>query len=154
MSGKEKYPVVPGKWEIPYIHSAGKFTTQFFNRLKEKQIMGSKCSKCNRTLMPPRSFCEKCFAPITEWIELPDSGTIQTFTICYDKFTGLPDPPYALATIRLEGADTDLMHLIGGLDLSDLSAALEKIKVGAKVRAVWSEERKGSILDIMYFEPI
>ncbi len=154
MSGKEEYPVVFGKWEIPYIHSAGRFSTQFFNMLKEKRIMGSRCSKCNRVLMPPRSFCEKCFVPVTEWVELPDSGVIQTFTICYEKFTGLPDPPYALATIRLDGADTGLMHLIGGVDLSDLNSALEKIRVGARVRAVWSDERKGSIFDIKYFEPI
>ena len=152
---KEEYLVIPGKWEIPYRHSAGKFATRFFKELKEnKHIMGVKCPKCRRVLLPPRAFCERCFVPLEEWVEVNDTGTIITFTICYEKFTGLPDPPYAVLEIRLDGADTDILHLAGGIDLSDPEKAVKKIKVGAKVKAKWSEKRTGSILDIEYFEPI
>ena len=152
---KEEYLIIPGKWEIPYRHSAGKFATKFFMELKEnKRIMGVKCPKCKRVLLPPRAFCERCFVPLEEWVEVSDTGTIITFTICYEKFTGLPDPPYAVLEIRLDGADTDILHLVGGVDLSDPEKAVEKVKVGARVKAKWREERTGSILDIEYFEPI
>ena len=152
---KEEYLIIPGKWEIPYRHSAGKFATKFFKELKEnKRIMGVKCPKCRKVLLPPRAFCERCFVPLEEWTEVSDTGTIQTFTICYEKFTGLPDPPYAVLEIRLDGADTDILHLGGGVDLSDPEKAIEQIKVGARVKAKWRKERTGSILDIEYFEPM
>jgi len=152
MGENEEYLIIPGKWEIPYRHSAGKFATRFFNELKNGKIMGVKCSKCGRVLIPPRSFCERCFTPIEEWVEVKDTGVIETFTICYEKFTGLPDPPYTVAVIKLDGADTGMMHFIGGVDLSDPKKAIEKIKVGARVKAKWRAERTGSILDIEYFE--
>ena len=152
---EEEYLIISGKWEISYSHSAGKFATRFFKELKEnRSIMGVKCPKCKRVLLPPRAFCERCFVPLEDWVEVGDEGSIVTFTICYEKFTGLPDPPYAVLEIRLDGADTDILHLAGGVDLSDPEKAVETIKVGARVKAKWREERTGSILDIEYFEPL
>jgi uncharacterized OB-fold protein len=30
-----------------------------------------------------------------EWVKVGTEGTIQAFTVAYEKFEGLPDPPYA-----------------------------------------------------------
>jgi hypothetical protein len=67
---------------------------------------------------------------------------------------GLPTPPYAIALIKLDGADTAMAHLLGEVDLSDAQAIGRKIKVGMRVRASFKENRNGSILDIEYFRPI
>ena len=56
------------------------------------------------------------------------------------------EPPYAYGVIKLDGASTGIVHLIGGVDLN-------KIKVGMKMEPVFKEKREGSILDIDYFKP-
>lgn len=51
-----------------------------------------------------------------------------------------------IALIRLEGADSLFVHCLGDHTQAHL-------KEGQPVAAVWREQRKGSILDIIYFKP-
>ncbi|MCL5935421.1 MAG: OB-fold domain-containing protein, partial [Firmicutes bacterium] len=74
--------------------------------------------------------------------------------VCYQKFLGAPEPPWASGLVRLDGADTAMLHFIGGVDLTDINKARELIKIGTRVRAVWNEERKGIITDIRHFKPV
>jgi uncharacterized OB-fold protein len=46
----------------------------------------------------------------------------------------------------LDGASTGLVHLLGEIDLNDIS-------VGLRVKAVFREVREGNYLDIKYFKP-
>ena len=55
--------------------------------------------------------------------------------------------PFAWALIRLDGADTALLH---GVDAGRSDAMI----TGMRVRARWAEERTGSITDIACFEPV
>jgi uncharacterized OB-fold protein len=151
---KEVFLEFPGRWDIPYVHSAGRAATKFFTELKNKKIVGTKCPKCSRVLIPPRSFCERCFVPTTDWVEVKDTGVITTFTICYVQFTGLPKPPYALGGVKLEGADTSLFWFIGGVPLGNQKEDYKKMPIGSRAKAVWNEERKGAMSDIKYFKPI
>ena len=57
-------------------------------------------------LVPPRAFSDQNLAPTTDWVELGSQGVIETFTIVYEGFKGLPDPPYAFGFVCLDGADT------------------------------------------------
>jgi len=52
--------------------------------------------------------------------------------------------PFAFALIKLDGADTAMLHMISDCDESDLG-------VGKKVLPVWSENPTESITDINYF---
>ena len=56
----------------------------------------------------------------------------------------LPGAP-AFALIRLDGASHALLHHLGD--------GAERLGPGARVRAVWREERTGSITDIVHFAP-
>ena len=62
--------------------------------------------------------------------------------------------PFISAQIRLDGSDTGFTHQIAGIDLSDFDKLREIVKLGGRVKAVWSKEKKGNILDIAYFEPV
>ncbi len=153
-SEQEKPLTVDARWDIPYRHTAGQAASRFLRELKEsKRIMGVRCPSCQRVLVPPRSFCERCFVPIDEWVEVKDTGILTSFTITYAQFTSLPPPPYCVGLIKLDGADTGLMHYVGGVDLQDLEAARKAISVGMRLQAVWREEREGKISDIEYFRP-
>jgi uncharacterized OB-fold protein len=63
-------------------------------------------------------------------------------------------PPFIGALIRLDGTDSNFLHLIGGIDLSDAEYVRRTIKNGMRVTVVWNAEKKGHILDIKYFKPL
>lgn len=122
---------IPGKWEINYLYSAGVTASKFFSALREgNYFLATKCAKCHLVYLPPRSFCEKCFVKISEWLPLGLQGTVETFTIVQEKFEGFPDPPYAVAYVKIDGADTAMVNFLQGIDLSDPGEALKKLRAG------------------------
>ena len=148
-AGKEHAFVVEGKMALPYQYFAGTVGSKFLVALRdEKKILGMKCETCNKVFIPPRATCERCFSDLTgNWIELSDTGVVTGFTVIrYNEPYQPKEPPYVLALIKLDGADTPLAHL---LECGDTANAM----VGMKVKAVFAEERIGSVLDISYFEP-
>ena len=155
MTSQQEEPlIIDGRWDIPYRHTAGRAATRFFRELKDnKRIVGVRCPSCRRVLVPPRGFCERCFVPVDDFVAVGDKGTLTTFTIVYAHFTSLPPPPYCVGIIKLDGADTGLIHYIGGVDLQDMEAAKKAISVGMRLQAIWRDEREGKITDIECFRP-
>jgi hypothetical protein len=148
---KEDLIFIPQRWDIKFRHAAGETASAFFNAIMQrKEILGKKCPECKRVLLPPRSFCERCFVETDKWVKVGREGKIQSFTIVYEKFEGLPDPPYAIAYVLLDGASTAMVNFVKGLDLSDLNQAIKKIRIGAKVKVVFKKKRKGRITDFWY----
>jgi len=156
MGGKEESAVLEGRIELPYRWVMGPSATRFFRELKDnRRIMGTRCPKCKRVLVPARGFCPRCFVETTDWVEVSDKGRLRTYCITYYSFPGQPrEPPYAVGIIDLDGADTGMTHYVGGVDLSDVEKAAREIRVGMRVQAVWKEKREGNIHDIEYFKPI
>ncbi|MHA1210339.1 MAG: Zn-ribbon domain-containing OB-fold protein, partial [Candidatus Freyarchaeota archaeon] len=96
----------------------------------------------------PRRYCGKCLSETSEWVEVGDKGTLVAYTVRYSSSPNLPkEPPLAYGIIKLDGADTNIVHILGEVDL-------DAIKPGMRVQAVFKEEREGSILDIDHFKPI
>ena len=140
---------VPGKLEIPYRYFAGAFCSQWFRALRDrKKILGCRCPSCRKVFVPPRGNCERCLTKIDEWVELPGTGQVESFTVVrYAEPFQPKRPPYVLAAIRLDGADTSLVHLLGGI-------APEQVQIGLAVEPVFAQERKGRITDIVHFRPL
>ena len=147
----EKEFVVRGKIEQEYSWSAGIAGSRFLQELKENgRIVGTKCSFCKRTVLPPRIFCEKCFNKMEEWEVLSDEGTVYTFCISNVGIQAEKlEKPVIVAIINIDGAEGGIYHYLGEVDEKD-------VKIGMRVKAVFKnkEEREGSILDIKYFKPI
>jgi uncharacterized OB-fold protein len=155
MTQEEEILIMPGAWNLPFRHTAGRFASRFFRELRDnKKIFGVRCPECRKVLLPPRPLCERCLASIDEWVEVGHQGTLEAFTICYVPFLGLPPPPIATIMVKLDGADTCLSHVMGGVDLSDVEKARELVKIGMRLEAVWRDQRKGEISDIEYFRPV
>lgn len=142
-----------------YRWDAGYAIGRFLAGLKEGKILGVKCDRCGRVVVPPRLFCEKCFKEMDHWIQLPDTGTVNTFSLCYISWDmkRLKDPEIP-AVIDIDGTDrgdgkpVGFLHKLGEVD----TETLKKRGVGMRVRAVWKpvEQREGRITDILYFKPI
>ena len=120
--------------------------------LKEGKILGGYCKTCRKTVIPPRTVCEWCFRPMEDYVILKDTGTVNTFSLCYVtwdvKRIKEPEIP---AVIEIDGASPlhGIMHKLGEINPED-------VKIGMQVKAVWKpiNEREGSITDILYFKPI
>lgn len=149
---------IPGAWNINYNYAAGHTASRFFASLRDEEtIEATVCPSCERALIPPRAFCDRCFCECDEWRKVGPEGTIISFTVSSIRSAGLNmDPPFMIAMIRLDGADTNLIHLVEGLDLADPEKLLEQVKQGLRVRAEFKprEQRTGHILDIRAFQPI
>lgn len=142
---------IPKRWDIEFRHAAGETASAFFNAImRRREIIGKRCPRCKRVLLPPRSFCERCFVETSGWVKVGIEGKIQSFTIVYEKFEGLPPPPYAIAYVLLDGASTAMVNFVKGLDLSDLNQAIKRIKIGARVKVVFKKRREGRITDFWY----
>ena len=135
-----------------YAWDAGVAIGRYLEELKEGRLFGVHCRKCNRTVIPPRTSCEWCFRPMDDWVRLPDTGTVNTFSLCYVTWDMRTlDDPEIPAVIDIDGTSppVGIMHKLGGVDP-------KAVTIGMKVQAVWKppEEREGSILDIEYFKPL
>jgi len=135
-----------------YAWDAGVAISRYLAELKEGRLIGVRCNKCRRTVIPPRNFCEWCFRPMDDWVYLPDTGTVNTFSLCYVTWDMryLTEPEIS-AVIDIDGTSplVGIMHMLGEVDPKE-------VKIGMKVQAVWkpAEEREGSILDVRYFKPV
>jgi uncharacterized OB-fold protein len=154
--GAAAEPVLEQKYglRLDYDHAFGPYYGTLFDGIAtSRRIQGVRCPKCESVLVPPREYCDTCFVRTAEWVDVADTGTIKAFSIIYLEFVGqVREPPYVYSEIVLDGANTRLIHSIGGIDVEE---AKERLRTGMKVRAVWKDgEPTGSLEDIQYFEPI
>lgn len=137
--------------EIPLasVYTSGIGGQIFFRALKTQgKLIGTRCGPCRQVYVPARSFCERCFAELTEQVEVKRTGRLVSYTICNIDHDGEPlHPPQTLALVQLEGATTVMVHRL-------LNAAQPgTIKIGCAVEAIIKPKAKrtGSILDIEGF---
>lgn len=145
--------VVPYKLDLHYEHAFGPYYGRLFDEIKtNRRIMGVRTPDGEGAFLPPREVCDITHKPTGTWVEVKQTGTIRAMSVIYLEFKGQKQPPpYIYAEIMLDGASTRLIHNVGGLDMS---RAKELVKPGTRVRAVWREERTGSLDDISHFEII
>ena len=125
--------------------------SKYLDSLKDGILLGVHCSACNKTYIPPRTVCEWCFQPLDDFIPLQDTGTVNTYSLCYVtwdvKRITEPEIP---AVIEIDGASPmhGIMHMLGEVEPGE-------VKIGMRVKAVWkpAADREGSITDILYFKP-
>lgn len=149
------------RWEpdLAYRWDTGVAIGRFLEGLREGKILGVRCHRCQRTVTPPRAFCELCFTPMDEWVELRDTGTVNTFSICYVTWDLKPlKQPQVPAVVEIDGTSprVGFLHLIGGLRARSIEGIRKQVRIGQRVRAVWKPvaERIGAITDILYFTPV
>ena len=138
-------------WNITYHHALGETASWFYAQIRDNaKIFGRRCAQSGRVLVPPRSFSDQTLQPTTEWVEVGPGGRIEAFTIVYEQFQNLPDPPYAFGYVLLDGADTALGGYFKGIDLTDPAKAAAKLQIGTRIVTRFAENRTGDVLDFWY----
>ncbi len=143
--------VIVWKGEIPLQsrYTMGLAGERFFREIKDNtRLMATRCPQCDYTYLPPRAYCERCFAELTEWTEVPPRGTVYAYTVVHQDLDEQPlDKPRLVALIEIEGCDSLFVHCLGEVET-------EEVYIGMPVEAVFQEKRQGLITDIAYFRPL
>ncbi|MCP4358943.1 MAG: hypothetical protein GY796_13065 [Chloroflexi bacterium] len=120
---------------LEFCYAAGETASRFLTALRDEQkIYGTRCPQCQRVLVPARSYCPRCCVETAVWLQVGPTGILIACA-----------PPFAL--IRLDGADTNLVHR-----LEEKSS--NSWQTGMRLKAVFTAERTGSINDIVHFRPV
>jgi uncharacterized protein len=134
---------------LRYEHTASPGESAYLRGLAEGRLTGQRCPACRKVYVPSRGTCPVDGVPAGEEVELPDTGTVTTFSIVNVAYPGQQvKPPYVAAAVLLDGADIALAHLILGCEPGE-------VRIGMRVRAVWRPraEWAPSAATISHFAP-
>ncbi|MFG1796926.1 Zn-ribbon domain-containing OB-fold protein [Nocardia sp. NPDC049149] len=136
----------PLRVRFDYTRSVGPTIGHFLTNLRARKLVGVRGSD-GRVLVPPPEYDPVTSAALTEFVDVAETGTVQSWTWVREPLAGQPfDRPFAWALIKLDGADTALLHAVD-------VAGPEDIQTGMRVVVRWAAETTGSIHDIACFEP-
>jgi uncharacterized OB-fold protein len=138
--------VAPNILEYPYTRTVGPVIGRFMTSLREGRIEGVR-AKDGRVLVPPAEYDPVTSEPLDEFVEVGEAGVVTTWAWINEPRPDNPlDRPFAWALIRLDGADTALLHAVDAGDES-------RMATGMRVRVRWRDDRAGEIQDIACFVP-
>ena len=134
---------------LRYEHTASPGESVYLRGLAEGRLLGQRCGVCGKVYIPARGTCPTDGVPITDIVELPDTGTVTTFAIVNVPYPGQRvTPPYVAAAVLLDGADIAFQHLILGCEASE-------VRMGMRVKAMWKprEQWQAHAENIDHFRP-
>ncbi len=133
--------------EYPFTRTVGPVQSAFLTGLREGIVLGIRRSD-GTVLVPPVEYDPTTAEELTELVEVAETGTITSWAWepAPDERQPL-DGPFAWALIRLDGADTSMLHVVAAPDL-------DTVQTGDRVRIRWADGREGAITDIACFEPV
>jgi uncharacterized OB-fold protein len=136
----------PLEIHFDYTRSLGPVLGAFMTALRERRILGTRGSD-GRVHAPAAEYDPVTHAPLTELVEVSTTGTVLSWSWQPEPRAGQPlAHPFAWALIRLDGADTPMLHAVDAGSPAAMST-------GMRVRARWVAEPVGHIRDIECFEP-
>ena len=132
--------------EYPFRRTTGPVIGAFFTALREGRLIGIR-DREGRVLCPPVEYDPASGEPLTELVPVASEGEVVTWSWNERVRDGQPfDRPFAWAMVRLDGADTPMLHAV--------DAPKDAMRSGLRVRARFAEERIGALEDLACFEPV
>ncbi|MFJ5707526.1 Zn-ribbon domain-containing OB-fold protein [Streptomyces sp. NPDC093105] len=132
--------------EFPFTRSLGPVQSAFLTGLRERTVLGVR-TEDGRVLVPPVEYDPETAAELRELVDVAPTGTVTTWAWNPAPRRGQPlAAPFAWALVRLDGADTALLHAVD-------APGPDAVRTGMRVRIRWAAERTGAITDIACFEP-
>lgn len=129
-----------------YTRTTGPVVGQFLTGLRDRKMIAIKGSD-GRILMPPMEYDPVDAAALSEFVDVADSGEVVSWSWVSQPRDAHPsDKPFAWALIKLDGADTPMLHWVDAGEESAMST-------GMRVKVRWAQETKGFITDINGFVP-
>ncbi|MCU1346074.1 MAG: hypothetical protein JWL70_2340 [Acidimicrobiia bacterium] len=138
--------VYPSPIDDPY---ADETTQPFWDAAAEGRLVGYTCTTCGTVVMPPQPFCYNCQHREFEWVDLPGTGTVYSFTVVRH-----PLAPHLQAAVPYVGAVVDIDGTQGAgarLLVNIIDCDVDAVRIGDKVRVVF--EKVSDTLTVPRFTP-
>jgi uncharacterized OB-fold protein len=138
--------IAPHVLEYPYRRSVGPVIGRFFAALKDQRFEGVRMGD-GRILVPPLEYDPATGESLDEFVAVGPGGGVTTWAwVTAPRAKHRLQHPFAWALVRLDGADTGLLHMV---DAGDIGA----MRTGMRVRPRWRAVRTGDFHDLECFEP-
>jgi uncharacterized OB-fold protein len=132
--------------QFPYRRSVGPVIGAFLAGLRDRRVLGVRTAD-GKVLVPPLEYDPGTGEATDDTVEVGQRGVVEHAAWIAEPLRNHPlDRPFAWALVRLDGADTALLH---ALDCGAPGAAVP----GTRVQIRWATETEGKITDIACFEP-
>ncbi len=95
---------------------------EFFRRLKQKEFVTLRCTRCGKIMFPPRPVCPACHSDKLAWVALPRTGTLYAFTQQQKAFRF--SAPDVIGLVELEGV---------GRIMTKINGSFEDLRIGMEV---------------------
>jgi uncharacterized OB-fold protein len=131
--------------EYPYTRTVGPVVGKFLTGVRDGRLYGIRCR--GKVICPPIEFDPESGETLAhDFVEVGPGGVVESFSWIAEPTRKHPfQKPFAFALIRLDGADTALVHAVE-------APGPDAMSVGMRVRAQYRSERKSAITDV-YFVP-
>jgi uncharacterized OB-fold protein len=136
----------PHVLEYEYTRSVGPVVGKFFGGLEDRKIFGIR-TKSGKVLCPPTEYDPETGYELSDFVEVGQAGVVTTWAWVNQPRLKHPlQRPFAWALIKLDGADTAMLHAVDAGDESQMST-------GMRVNVRWRDETLGELQDIVCFDP-
>src|SRR4029079_1181005 len=125
--------------------SVGPVIGAFLTALRDRRVVGVRAPD-GRVLGPPFGSDPETGDALTESVDVGSDGVVERAAWVTEPLRTHPlDRPFAWALVKLDGADTPLLHAL------DCGSA-DRAQPGARVRIRWAAETTGHLSYIDCFE--
>jgi uncharacterized OB-fold protein len=134
----------PDQMPMPAVNAE---TVGWWEAAAHHRLVVQRCAACGQTRHPPGPVCPRCRSSAAQWLTLPGTGTVYTYTVVRQAFIpSLQDKiPYVVVAVELDGA-------AGARMVSNLvDVETEEVTVGMPVEVAW--EDMGPELAVPRFRP-
>jgi uncharacterized OB-fold protein len=122
----------------------------FWDASVEARLVAPRCTNCGTFRLPPTPICFVCQHREVDWIELPGTGTVYSFTVVRHPLAKMlhDSVPYAAGIIELDGTQGAGARMIANIVDCDVDA----LRIGDRVEIVW--ERVSDEMSVFRFRPL
>jgi scaffold protein (connect acetoacetyl-CoA thiolase and HMG-CoA synthase) len=93
-------------------------------------MLGNKCQKCGSEYFPPVSICKGCKSTLLNDIEMPQIGTLLSFTLQKESLAGYEEQePMIFGLVKLANGIRTMGQIV--------DMPYENLRIGDKVRVVF-----------------
>jgi uncharacterized OB-fold protein len=133
--------------ELMYRRSLGPVVGGFLTGLRERRLLASRTTG-GRVICPALEYDPETGDAVEDGlVEVGPGGTVTGWTWVDEPLRKHPrQEPFAWALVRLDGADTSLLHALA-------ADGPDAVRTGMRVVPRWAEERTGHITDLACFVP-
>ncbi len=126
-------------------------TTQpFWDAAREDRLVMPRCTECGTFRLPPSPYCFACRHQETEWVELPGTGVVYSFTVVrHPLHPGLADAcPYATGVVEVDGTQGAGARML----VNFIECDVDTLAIGERVEIVW--EHLDDEMSVPRFRPV